>query len=98
MKKRMNFTKAARITVTLVLCGLFFCLAGLMFAAEGDPMRVALVGFSFAFVVAGIIFACVYCRCPSCGRIVFMGMMKVTVCPSCHRDLNTGAKVKGKKK
>ena len=35
-----------------------------------------------------------YCRCPNCGKVIFLGVMAVTACPRCHRNLVTGKKVK----
>ena len=38
-----------------------------------------------------------YCRCPNCGKVIFLGVMAVTACPRCHRNLVTGKKVKSGK-
>ena len=34
------------------------------------------------------------CRCPYCGKIIFMGALTVTHCPRCRRSLTTGKKHK----
>ena len=34
------------------------------------------------------------CRCPHCGKIIFMGALSATHCPRCKRSLTTGKKQK----
>lgn len=38
-----------------------------------------------------------YCRCPNCGKVIFFGVLAVSSCPRCHRNLVTGKKMKTKK-
>ena len=38
------------------------------------------------------------CRCPHCGKIIFMGALAATHCPRCKRSLTTGKKMKKSKK
>ena len=38
------------------------------------------------------------CRCPHCGKIIFMGALSATHCPRCKRSLTTGKKQKKNKK
>ena len=35
-----------------------------------------------------------HCRCPHCGKVIFLGVLAVTSCPKCKRSLTTGKKVK----
>ena len=98
MKKGMNFERARRVVMALLVCGLVLSIAGAMFTVEGDPVRTTLVAVSLACIAAAVVFTLTFCRCPSCGKLIIVGMLKVKVCPSCHRDINTGAKVKGKNK
>ena len=37
------------------------------------------------------------CRCPHCGKIIFLGVLAVTSCPNCKRSLTTGKKGKKSK-
>ncbi|MBQ1503997.1 MAG: hypothetical protein IIZ49_01265 [Oscillospiraceae bacterium] len=37
------------------------------------------------------------CRCPHCGKIIFMGALSATHCPRCKRSLTTGKKYKKSK-
>ena len=34
------------------------------------------------------------CRCPNCGKVIFLGVLAVNTCPRCKRSLVTGNKVK----
>ena len=37
---------------------------------------------------------CTECRCPHCGKIIFLGALAATYCPRCKRSLMTGKKQK----
>ena len=37
------------------------------------------------------------CRCPHCGKIIFIGALSATHCPRCRRSLTTGKKQKKSK-
>ena len=38
------------------------------------------------------------CRCPYCGKIIFLGALSATHCPRCRRSLTTGKKYRKSKK
>ncbi len=38
------------------------------------------------------------CRCPHCGKIIFLGALSATHCPRCRRSLTTGKKYRKSKK
>ena len=38
------------------------------------------------------------CRCPHCGKVIFMGALSATHCPRCKRSLTTGKKQKKSKR
>ena len=52
----------------------------------------SVVCFVLAFVVIFL-----YCKCPYCGKVVYLGLFKATHCPKCRRSFETGAKKKGKR-
>ena len=37
------------------------------------------------------------CRCPSCNKVIFFGLLAAKTCPRCKRSLTTGQKVKKSK-
>ena len=94
----MNFEKATRIVMALIVCACVLSIAGAMFTVEGDPVQVTIVIAALLLIAAAAVFAVLFCRCPNCGKLILIGMVKTRVCPSCHRNINTGAKVKGNKR
>ena len=65
---------------------------------RGNPtMQLALYALTFGLFVA--IFVTIYkqCRCPHCGKVIVLGVLSVTSCPSCKRNFVTGKKVKKSK-
>jgi len=56
-----------------------------------------MVFFSFATLIlfgAIIYIAVKYCRCPNCGKHIFLGVLAVESCPRCKRSLTSGKKMK----
>ena len=56
--------------------------------------------FSMATVIlfiATVVIIVRECRCPHCGKVIFLGVLAVTSCPKCKRSLTTGKKVKKSK-
>ena len=98
MKKKLSFGTASRIVLTLMGIGFALCVVGLLFTAETDPVRTTLSILAIGCIIASFMVACTYCRCPTCGKVILVGMINATSCPRCHRSLTSGAKVKAKKK
>ena len=79
-----------------------YCLTGsiacgvcaLFFTPTGSAANVVLIFLSMALLIAMIVCAWKFCRCPSCGKHIIAGALAVSVCPNCHRDLRSGKKVK----
>ena len=46
---------------------------------------------------AGVYIDYKHCRCPHCGKVIFLGVLAVKACPKCKRNLVTGKKVKNTK-
>ncbi len=73
-------------------------LAGLLLTPAGSVAQFVLVMLSAGMLVAMIVAIWKTCRCPYCGKHIFFGALVVTVCPSCHRNLSSGKKVKKSKR
>ncbi len=81
--------------VRYFLVGSIACGVGaLFFTRTGTPVNVFLILLSMGLLIGMLICAWKFCRCPSCGRHIIAGALAVRVCPSCHRDLRSGKKVK----
>lgn len=58
----------------------------------------------FLTIITIVLFVAVFvtiyknCRCPHCGKVIFFGVLAVTTCPKCRRNLITGKKVKKSKR
>ena len=83
--------RAVKILAVLAVCS---CVASLMAGdatvLQGALAIVTLLIFAAIFVVIGV-----YCRCPHCGRAIYLGLWQKTVCPHCRRHLSSGKKVRG---
>ena len=71
-------------------------LAALLLFAGNETMQLILILASF--VSLGGLFYVIwrYCRCPYCGKRIIAGALAAKSCPSCHRDLESGKKLKKK--
>jgi len=65
------------------------------FAFSGNPTGQAItVVLSFLMMIAGFVVIYNFCRCPYCGKKIMLGVLAVTSCPKCRRNLKTGKKSK----
>ena len=68
----------------------------LFFTQEGTVLQAVLVILTLVFMVAAITVVFLYSRCPSCGKVIALGVLQATCCPRCKRNLVTGQKMKKK--
>ncbi len=60
-------------------------------------MQIFFTGATLILFVMTIVIIVRQCRCPHCGKIIFLGVLAVTACPKCKRNLTTGKKVRKSK-
>ncbi len=60
-------------------------------------VQVLFGGATIILFITTIVIIVRQCRCPHCGKIIFLGVLAVTACPNCKRSLTTGKKVKKSK-
>ncbi len=76
-----------------VIATVIFCALSIIFRAnitlQGIFAAVTLILFA-----AGVYIVVKYCRCPHCRKVIFLGVLAVTACPRCKRNLVSGRKVK----
>ncbi|MDO4983641.1 MAG: hypothetical protein Q4E35_08830 [Eubacteriales bacterium] len=70
------------------------CVAGILLAQMQSNLELIFITLTFVLFAATIYVIIKYCKCPYCGRRIFLGVLKVTSCPSCHRSFTTGKKVR----
>ena len=98
----MKFDKARNLVKLLLGMCIVSCLASII--ANGNPKKkwaatasvfgmLSAVFFVLAFIVIGL-----FCKCPNCGKRIYLGLFKAVNCPNCKRNLITGEKSKGKRR
>jgi hypothetical protein len=83
---------------TVMLAAALACAGSLLTPQSFLPLKLF---FTIATILlfATIVFIIVReCRCPHCGKIIFLGALSATHCPRCRRSLTTGKKYKKSKK
>ena len=62
---------------------------------RSNPMVMGVFSIATVLLFIAIIYVDIkYCRCPNCGKVIFLGVLAVNTCPRCKRSLVTGNKVK----
>ncbi len=59
------------------------------------PALMALFSAATVLMFIAIIYiALKYCRCPNCGKRIILGVLAISTCPRCKRNLVSGRKMK----
>ncbi len=94
MKRQLSdFERGRRIVLVFVILAVVFGVAALLFTNENSSEQKILVTAAFLCLVAVLICARIFCRCPHCGKAIVSGVLVLKVCPKCKRSLITGKKV-----
>lgn len=94
----MKFDKARNLVKLLLGMCIVSCLASII-ANDNSAQMASVFGmlsavfFVLAFIVIGL-----FCKCPNCGKRIYLGLFKAVNCPNCKRNLITGEKSKGKRR
>ena len=93
----MKFETARKIVKFTLILSIVFCVLGLI--TQSTPtVSSGCVVVAIICMALTVFFAVTSLKCPYCNTRIFRNCLVVKVCPYCHRDLATGAKVKGKKR
>ncbi len=90
-----NSFVAARLRLRTVMIGALLACVGSVFT----PMSYLTLKLFFTVTTVALFAAMVWiivreCRCPHCGKIIFLGALSAASCPRCRRSLTTGKKQK----
>ena len=98
MKKvyKNTFVQGRELVKKLLIASVISCVMGIVCEQLGSPLLIAFFVLTAAMFFAAVYVLAKYCRCPHCGRRIFLGVLNITACPSCRRDLITGKKAKKK--
>ncbi len=92
----MKFDKARNLVKFLLAMCVVFCVVGIV--TNGSGLGGMSLLFSTLFLVLSFVIIFVYCRCPHCGKRIYLGLFNAVNCPKCRHNLITGEKSKGKKR
>lgn len=92
----MNFQKAKTAVKFLLITSILACVVSFIFADNGTPTSAYAILIGLGLLVMAFIVAFNFCKCPYCGKRILIGMLTVTHCPQCRRNLVTGERKKGK--
>ena len=94
----MKFDKERNLVKLLLAMCIVFSIVSIAVNGTDSVMVLYAPILSFVFFVLAFVVIFLYCRCPNCGKRVFLGLFKAVNCPRCRRNLITGEKSKGKKR
>ena len=99
MKKYENDFVYGRERLRILLVATAVGCAASLLTPQYSLVQVALMCLTVVLFVTCLPLIFKYCRCPNCGKVIFLGVMALKSCPRCHRNLVTGKKMKtGKSK
>ncbi len=92
-----TFIQGRELTKKLLGGSVVSCVLSLIFGQISRPVQSVFFALTVILFVSTIYVMAKYCRCPHCGRHIFLGVLAISVCPGCRRSLVTGKKVKKSK-
>ena len=81
-----------KVIMATVVC----CVLSVVFR-ENVTLQGIFAAATLILFFAGVYIDYKHCRCPHCGKVIFLGVLAVKACPKCKRNLVTGKKVKKSK-
>ena len=81
-----------KVIMATVVC----CVLSVVFR-ENVTLQGIFAAATLILFFAGVYIDYKHCRCPHCGKVIFLGVLAVKACPKCKRNLVTGKKVKNMK-
>ena len=97
-KYEKSFERGQELVRYFMFAAIVSGLAALLLTENGSVLQLVLIGLSAVLLIAMLVCAWRFCRCPYCGKRIIAGALAVTTCPSCRRDLKSGRRVKKSKR
>ena len=91
MNSGNSFEYGRKLAIRLVIAASVCCVISLL-CPEGSYYQFGFVALTAAIFVGTIICVYQFCRCPYCGKHLFVNMLKHKTCPKCRRALTTPRK------
>lgn len=89
-----NYETARDHLRKVMIAAAVFCVLGVAIPAAYGLFKLAAMLITVILFVVMVYIICTECRCPHCGKIIFLGALAATYCPRCMRSLMTGKKQK----
>lgn len=83
---------------TVMLGAILACAGSLLTPQSFLTLKLFFTVATVALFVVTVYIILHDCRCPHCGKIIFLGALSATHCPRCRRSLTTGKKQKKSRK
>lgn len=93
----MKFSKARDLAKTLMVFCVIMCVVSIVSGRINASFAAVSSIISLICFVVSIAVVALYCKCPYCGKHIYLGLFKIEYCPKCRRNLETGIKKKGKR-
>ena len=93
----MKFDRARNLVKFLLALCVMFGVVGVITNGNGTVLPMYSAVLSLACFVLSFVVIFLFCKCPYCGKVVYLGLFKATHCPTCRRSFETGATKKGKR-
>ena len=95
MKPYVNgFFEGRELLKKILVAALLTSVLSIVGRAFNPTMQLLFSGVTVILFVWAVFVVVRQCRCPYCGKIIFLGVLAVKTCPKCRRDLTSGKKVK----
>ena len=91
-----SFVQSRELAKKLAIATIIFAVGSFISAGADSAIQFSFLIITFALCIFTVYVILKYCRCPYCGKRIFLGVLKVRTCPACHRDLINGKKTKKK--
>ncbi len=89
-----SFARGQKTVRWLLALAIISGLAGYILLPEQSTPQLLVFLLSLGLLVSIPVVASRSCRCPYCGKSIVAGVLVVSTCPNCKRNLYTGDKVK----
>ena len=98
MKVYENDFVYGRELLKKIMIAAVICCAGTIVTKAYPALYVGLFALAVIFFLIAFWIIYKHCRCPHCGKVIFLGVLALEICPKCKYNLITGKKAKKSKR
>ena len=91
-----SFAESRELAKKLAIATIIFAVGSFLSVGADSAIQFSFLILTFVLCILTLYVILKHCRCPYCGKRIFLGVLKVRTCPACHRDLINGKKTKKK--